>query len=173
MLPFDHGTNRDPEGATLGENLEILASLISVLDRIENPTSGRNVKDKTENRDSSRTRAAAIAKVHHLCMGVHVVAKKGKGCLGMCSNRVYKTSHSGSECGGKHVNVFSRAARRNAVLYYTTTTTSMSLSQSLSQSTAQDAGRGLLLALRITHQSNKPLGHQQGKRRPITAIPRP
>eukprot|EP00752_Nemacystus_decipiens_P018735 g16797.t1 len=50
----------DPEGVTLGKNLQILASLIGVLDRMENPTSARGTK--TQNRDTARTRAAAVAK---------------------------------------------------------------------------------------------------------------
>lgn len=56
ILPLNRDTGRDPEGVTLGENLEILASLVSVMDRMENPTSGRSVK----------AGATAGAKVHRL-----------------------------------------------------------------------------------------------------------
>eukprot|EP00903_Cladosiphon_okamuranus_P005962 g5886.t1 len=52
----------DPEGVILGNNLETLASLISLLDRMENPTRGRNVKANTENRENSGIRAAANTK---------------------------------------------------------------------------------------------------------------
>lgn len=75
IIPFNHDPNRDPEGVTLGENLEILASLTSVLDRMENPFRGGGVK--SENRDNAKTRAAAaVAKVHRLGLVPGVLTSK-------------------------------------------------------------------------------------------------
>lgn len=56
--------NRDPEGVTLGKNLDILATLLDVVARMENPTSGRDNKAKSH--ENVKT---AAAEVHHLAWG--------------------------------------------------------------------------------------------------------
>lgn len=67
---------RDPEGVTLGENLDVLAALMDVLGRMENPAaSGRDAKPAS--RDDAKARAAATAAVAKKALLTTSLGKRG------------------------------------------------------------------------------------------------